>query len=153
MKQTVLRFVQGCIILIGIGSIALMLWEPHLEGRNVHSSVWQIYFEDPFLAFVYIASIPYFFALFHLYKLIGNLRQGAFISGTSLTSIRTIRYCTLSLVGSDIIALISLFVFQQEDDITGGVAIGLFLLLFFTGVSIFSTSMERRVRDRILAGI
>lgn len=149
MKLTALRVVQGCIILFGVGTIALMLWEPHLEGRNVHSTIWQIYFDDPFLAFVYIASIPYFIALVHLFRIIGNLRQGAFISGTSLTSIRTIRYCTLSLVGSIIIALISLFVFQQEDDIAGGVAIGLFLLLFFTVASFIVRTKERYIQERI----
>lgn len=149
MKQTALRSVQGGIILFGVGTIALMLWEPHLEGRNVHSTLWQIYFDDPFLAFVYIASIPYFIALYHLYRLMENLRQDAFISGTSLTSIRTIRYCTWSLVGSITIALFSLFVYQQEDDIAGGVAIGLFLLLFFTVASFIARTTERYILERI----
>ncbi|NUN70473.1 MAG: DUF2975 domain-containing protein [Bacteroidetes bacterium] len=151
MKQTALRFVQGCIILIGIGSIALMLWEPHLEGRNAHATVWQIYFADPFLAFVYIASIPYYVAVVHIFRLTGNLRKDLFISGASLASFRTIRYCTFFLIGSIIIALMSIIVIQPDDDSAGGVAIGIFLLLFFTAASFTVKSMERYVRERIPA--
>lgn len=48
---------------LGISTLALMLWEPHLEGRNVNATLFEIYFRDPFLAYAYTASIVFFVAL------------------------------------------------------------------------------------------
>lgn len=39
------------VVLGGIGALAFMLWEPHLEGRNAHAGLFEIYFKDPFLAY------------------------------------------------------------------------------------------------------
>ena len=64
-------FLQVVIVLIGIGALALMLWEPHIEGRNAHATLFEIYFKDPFLAYAYIASIPFFVALYQAFKVLG----------------------------------------------------------------------------------
>ena len=41
-------FLQVVIVLLGIGALALMLWEPHVEGRNARATLFEIYFKDPF---------------------------------------------------------------------------------------------------------
>ena len=71
MKKSSTIFLQVVIALIGIGALALMLWEPHLEGRNAHATLFQIYFNDPFLAYAYIASIAFFTALYQACMLLG----------------------------------------------------------------------------------
>jgi hypothetical protein len=73
-------FLQVVIVLIGIGVFALMLWEPHLEGRNAHATLFQIYFNDPFLAYAYIASISFFVALYQAFKVPGYARQNMVFS-------------------------------------------------------------------------
>ncbi len=50
MKRNSALLLQAAIVLIGIGTLALMLWEPHIEGRNAHATNFEIYFKDPFLA-------------------------------------------------------------------------------------------------------
>jgi len=37
-------------VLIGVGVLAGLLWEPQIEGRNVNATQFEIYFKDPFLA-------------------------------------------------------------------------------------------------------
>ncbi len=71
MRKSSTIFLQIVIVFIGIGALALMLWAPHLEGRNVDATTFEIYFKDHFLAFAYIASIPFFVALFQAFKLLG----------------------------------------------------------------------------------
>jgi hypothetical protein len=63
MKRSSTIFLQIVIVLIGIGTFVLLLWEPQIEGVNAHATLFEIYFKDPFLACVYIGSIPYFVAL------------------------------------------------------------------------------------------
>lgn len=70
MKKGPAIFLQTVIVLIGIGALAFMLWEPHIEGRNAHATLFEIYFKDPFLAYAYIASTPFFVALYQAFKLL-----------------------------------------------------------------------------------
>ncbi|MFZ1290993.1 MAG: hypothetical protein WAR79_12930, partial [Melioribacteraceae bacterium] len=63
-------FLQVIIVLVGIGGLTLLLLEPHFEGRNAHSTLFEIYFNDPFLALVYIGSIPFFIALYQAIKVL-----------------------------------------------------------------------------------
>ena len=64
-------FLQALIVLIGIGALALMLWEPHIEGRNAHATLLEIYFKDPLLAYAYLSSIPFFVALYQAFTVLG----------------------------------------------------------------------------------
>ncbi len=68
-------FLQAVTVLIGIGALALMLWEPHLEGRNAHATPFEIYFKDPFLSYAYLASIPFFVALHQAFNALGYIRE------------------------------------------------------------------------------
>lgn len=56
MKRSPTLFLQAIIVLIAVGALTFLLWEPHLEGRNVGATPFQIYFNDPFLAYAYTGS-------------------------------------------------------------------------------------------------
>jgi hypothetical protein len=92
-------FLQAVIVLIGIGALALMLWEPHIEGRNAHATLFEIYFKDPFLAYAYLASIPFFVALYQAFKVLGYIRQNKAFSQVTVKSLRTIKFCALAIIG------------------------------------------------------
>src|SRR3954468_675891 len=113
-KRSATVFLQVVIVLIGIGALALMLWEPHLEGRNAHATVFQIYFNDPFLAYAYIASIPFFVALYLGFKLLGYAGRNEFISQAAVSALRTIRYCALAMIG--FVAVGEIIILMNESD-------------------------------------
>ena len=75
MKRGATIFLQVIVVALGIGAVALLLWEPHIEGRNAHATNFEIYFKDPFLVLVYIGSIPFFAALYQAFKLLGYARD------------------------------------------------------------------------------
>ena len=79
MRLRSTTLLQVVTVFIGIGSLALLLWEPHIEGRNAHATLTDIYFRDPFLAYVYLGSIPFFIALYQAFRLLGwaGSREGA----------------------------------------------------------------------------
>ena len=89
MKRSSPIFLQLVIVLIGIGALALMLWEPHVEGRNAHATAFEIYFKDPFLAYAYVASIPFFAALYQAFKVLGYVRQSKVLSEAAVKALRT----------------------------------------------------------------
>ena len=80
MKRGPILFLRAVLVLIGVGALALLLWEPQIEGRNAHATTFEIYFKDPFLAYVYLASIALFVALYHAFKVLGYVGQNKMLS-------------------------------------------------------------------------
>ena len=99
LKRGSTAFLQTVIVLIGVGALALMLWEPHIEGRNAHATPFEIYFKDPFLAYAYVASIPFFVALYQAFKVLGYASQNRVFTHEAVNALRTIKYCALALIG------------------------------------------------------
>jgi hypothetical protein len=149
MKKYSTIFLQAVIVLIGIGALALMLWEPHLEGRNEHATLFQIYFNDPFLAYAYTASIAFFAALYQAFKLLGYIRQNKVFSINSVKALRNIKYCALTLVGFIVAPEAYLFIARPGDDIAGGVAIGLFLIFISAIIATAAAVFERTLQSAV----
>jgi len=115
MKRSSTIFLQVVIVLIGIGALALMLWEPHIEGRNVHATLFEIYFKDPFLGYAYIASIPFFVALYQAFKVLGYAGQNKVFSQAAVKALRTIKFCAMAMIGFVVVSVIFLLRGDPED--------------------------------------
>ena len=149
-KRTSTAFLQTVVVLIGVGGLALMLWEPHLEGRNAHATLFEIYFKDPFLAYAYLASIAFFVALYQAFRLLGQIGRNEVFSLESVKALRTIRYCALALVGMIGGAVAYLFIaVRGKDDIAGGVAIGLMLMFVSVVMATAAALFERRLQNTV----
>jgi hypothetical protein len=123
MKRSSTAFLQIVIVLIGMGALALMLWEPHLEGRNAHATVFEVYFKDPFLAYAYLASIPFFVALYQGFKVLGYAGKNQVFSQAAVKALRTIKFCAISMIG--FVAGAEIFILMADsDDRAGGVVMG-----------------------------
>jgi hypothetical protein len=143
-------FLQVVIVLIGVGALALMLWEPHLEGRNAHATLCEIYFEDPFLAYAYLASIAFFVALFQAFTLLGYIGRNQVFSPNSVRALRTIKYCAMALVAMIGAAVAYLFIaVRGKDDIAGGVAVGLAMIFVSVVVGTAAAVFERLLQNAV----
>ncbi|HVT90567.1 MAG TPA: DUF2975 domain-containing protein [Tepidisphaeraceae bacterium] len=87
VKRSSAAFLQALIVCIGLGALALLLWEPQLEGRNAHATQFEVYFKDPFLAYAYVASIPFFAALYQAFKVLGYARRNKVFSQAAVNGV------------------------------------------------------------------
>lgn len=151
MKRISILFLQAAIVLIGTSTLAFMLWEPHIEGRNLHSTLFDIYFKDPFLIYAYIASISFFVGLYHIFKLLGYIERNNTFSPNSVTALHTIKYCAIVLIIFVLGAEAYFFLFQTSkgEDIAGGVAIGLFIMFISAITAIVVNLIEKKIRNAI----
>uniref|UniRef100_A0A7V2ZKJ7 DUF2975 domain-containing protein n=1 Tax=Ignavibacterium album TaxID=591197 RepID=A0A7V2ZKJ7_9BACT len=140
MKRKLIFF-QLFIILISLAAFVFLLWEPHIEGRNAHSTIYEIYFKDPFLVYVYLASVPFFIALYQAIKVVGYSRQNNFYSKASLKALRTIKYCALSIIGFVIIGEI-IILSVESDDHAGGVFMGFLVILISVVMAAIAAKFE-----------
>jgi hypothetical protein len=151
MKRSSTIFLQVVVVIIGIGVLALMLWEPNLEGRNAHSTLFQVYFNDPFLAYAYTASIAFFTALYQAFKLLGYVRRNEVFSQAAVKALRTIKYCAMTLVAFIVGAEAWIFIVQRgkEDDIAGGVMMGLFMIFVSAVAATAAAVFERTLQSAV----
>lgn len=136
-------FLQAVIVLIGIGAVALMLWEPQIEGRNAHATTFEIYFKDPMLAYAYVASIPFFIALYQAFRVLAYVRQNKTFSQATVKALRTIKYCAISVVGFVAASLIFVM-FADKDDRPAGLFMRL-LITFPSIVIVTAAAMFERI--------
>jgi len=150
MKRGSTIFLQLVIVLIGIGVLAALLWEPQVEGRNVHATQFEIYFKDPFLAYIYLAFVPFFVGLTRAFKILGYARRNEIFFPHSVRALRIIKYCALTTAIFILGAEAYLFIFVRgTDDIAGGVAMGLFIILVSAIIATVAAVFERSLQNAV----
>ncbi len=143
-------FLQVVIVLFGIGSLALLLWEPHIEGRNAHATLFEIYFNDPFLGYAYTGSIAFFAALYQAFRLLGYVGRGEVFSQRSVKALRTIKYCGMTVIGFLVGAEAYFSIVRRgKDDIAGGVMMGLALIFVSAVVTTAAAVFEKTLQSAV----
>ena len=148
MKKSSAVFLQAGIVLIGIGALAFMLWEPHLEGRNAHATLFDIYFKDPFLAFAYVASIPFFMALYQAFKVVGYAGHNKVFSPAAVNALRTIKFCAIAIIGFVAVSVVFM-PFSDPDDRPPGVVMRLVIAFGSIVIATAAAMFERILKNAV----
>jgi hypothetical protein len=151
MKRSSTLFLQVVIVLIGIGALALLLWEPHIEGRNANATLFEIYFKDPFLALVYAGSIPFFMALYQAFKVLGYVGRNNVFSPDVVKALRTIKYCALAIVGFVVVEEIFILLMNNGDNDNPGAPIFIGILITFPSIVVATAAamFERILQNAV----
>jgi len=107
-------FLQGVIVLVGLGAMTFLLWEPHVEGVNKHATLAQKYL-NAFVVYVYVASIPFFVGLYQGIKVLGYAGRNRVISQEGVNALRTIKYCALAVIAFVAVSVLFMIGGDRED--------------------------------------
>jgi len=150
MKRGSTIFLQVVILLIGVGVFAFLLWEPQLEGRNVNATQFEIYFNDPFLAYIYLAFVPFFVGLYQAFKMLGFVRRDEVFSPRAVRALAIIKYCAITVAVFIVGAEAYIFIFVRgTDDVAGGVMMGLFIIVVSAIVATAAAVFERILQNAV----
>jgi hypothetical protein len=148
MKFGATVFLRAVLLLIGIGALAFLLWEPQSEGVNAHATVIEIYFKDPFVALMYVAAIPFFAGLVHAFKVLGYSGRNQEFSPQAVKSVRTIKYCAVAIIGFVVVFEI-IIASHDSDDRAGGVMMGVFISFASAVVATAMALLERALQNGV----
>ena len=137
------------MVLIGLGMLALMLWEPHLEGRNVHATTFEIYFKDPFLAYVYVGSTPFFFAVYRAIGLFGHARRNGAFSQVTVDALRSIKRCAIALIGFVAGGVVIIIMFGDKDDRPAGIFMSFLATFASSVIAIVAAFSARKLQNTL----
>ena len=151
MNRSPVLLLQVVIVLVGIAAFALLLWEPHIEGRNARATAFEIYFNDPFLAWAYVGSIPFFVALYRAFRLASHVRENGALSQVTMDGLRVITHCMMAFIGFVAGGLALVIMFGDGDDRPAGIFMGILVALPSIVVAIVATAFARRLQDALSA--
>ncbi len=149
MKSSLALFLQAAIVLIGIGTLTFMLWEPHIEGRNAHATIFEIYFKDPFLAYVYVGSTPFFVVLYRAFALLGHVRQSGRFSQMTLDALRAIKRYAIALIGFVAVGAVFIIMFGDKEDRPPGIFLSFLFLSASSAIAIVAAMLARNVQNAL----
>lgn len=150
MKKGLTLFLQGIVVLFGLGVLIFLLWEPHLEGVNANATgLYQIYFDDPFLALVYLGSIPFFIAIYQTFKVLGYIGENKVFSDAAVRGLRRLKYCALAIIGFVVVEDGIILLNHGDDDAAGAVMIGLFII-FVSAIVAANAAMHEKIWQKAI---
>jgi hypothetical protein len=149
MKKTSIYFLQSAILLFGFVILAVLIRLPLTEGRAVNLDLFHIY-TDPFILFVYAASIPFVYTLFMAFKLLRYIGQSQLYSLDAIAAVMNIRYCVIVFSIFTFTAGVLILIFHdKEDDPAGFISLCIITILLSIVVAIMASLFEKKIRKAI----
>lgn len=115
-----------------------------MEGRNAQATMFEIYFKDPFLAYVYVGSIPFFVGLHRAFGMLGRVRRDRAFSQSTVDALRGIRRCAMAIIGFAAVGEIFI-ILRESDDRAGGVFMGLLVICGSATVAAMAAMFARQL--------
>jgi len=146
MKQETL-LLRVTIYLIGVAVIAILLALPFITGVALkHYAAHPVYF---IAAGLYLSAIPFFLALYHTLRLLGNIEGNKAFSDLSVNALQNIKWCALSV--SAIYMLISPFFYLIADaeDAPGILVIVLAAVFAAFVIGVFAAVLQKLLKRAI----
>jgi len=153
MKRTTIIFLQSFIIIFGIVILSFLIRVPLTEGRAANLDLYHIY-TDPFILFGYIASIPFFIALYKGFKILGYYGQNKIFSLIAVRELKIIKYCAILFSIFILSAGIFIILFHNvEDDPAGFISLCILTTFLSIVVAGIAGVLEKKLRKGIIQKI
>jgi hypothetical protein len=148
MKKNTILFLKSLIIIFGTLVLIFLIRVPLTEGRAVNLDLYHIY-ADPFILFGYVASIPFFVALYKGYKILEYIGQKETFSYKAISALKIIKYCAILFCIFIIAAAIFILLFHnKEDDPAGFIALSILTTLLSSVVAFTAGIFEKKLQKR-----
>jgi hypothetical protein len=148
MKIGSTLFLKVVICLIAIGALAGMLWFPQTEGRAANLDLISIY-KDPFIIYIYIASIPFLVGLYQAFKLLNFIDANKAFSQGAVNTLKNMKFASLSLIGFIALAVLYLHFFVQGDDPAGPTALGIYAAFAAAVIATAAAVFQRLLQNAV----
>lgn len=148
MKRGSTLFLKIVILIIVIVTFVALIKFPQTEGRAADLDLISIY-KDPFIIYIYIASIPFFFGLYQAIKLLNFIDANKGFSQKAVNTLKNMKLASICLIV--FIALAELYIrfFAQGDDLAGPTMFGLIMSLVFGAVAIATGILQKLFQNAV----
>jgi len=145
MKQPTTLFLKIVIFLIGITVLGLCLLTIP-AGIRENDGVGEY---RPILFTIYLSVIPFLFALYQSFKLLTYIDKNKAFSDLSVTSLKYIKYCAITVSLLYTASLPLLYNRAEMDDAPGVLALGLLFIFISIVIGTFTAVLQKLVQNAV----
>ncbi|MBE4906450.1 DUF2975 domain-containing protein [Bacillus luteolus] len=131
----------ACIFLLP--NLAALAFEEAKNGAQLAYVVFGI------LIVMYVSTVPFYFALFQAFKLLSYIDKNQAFSELSVSALKKIKYCALTISGLYVLALPLVFIIAEWDDAPGLVLIGMVIPGASLVIAVFAAVLQRLLQEAI----
>lgn len=144
MKQGSTLFLKLIISFIGLvvlGLCVFLLWAI-ISSQEAGDYL-------PVLLGMYIAAVPFFFALFQTWKLLVYIDKSEAFSDSSVRALKKIKYCAIAISTVYMASMPFIVHVADKDDAPGATALGFVIIFSSIVIATFSAVLQKLLREAI----
>ena len=131
-------FLRAVVTLIGLAVLAVAVIVLPVGIRAEDAGGYR-----PILMAMYLPAIPFYIALYHIFKLLGHIDHNRAFSTAAVGSLNVIKYCAASISAIYAVMLPYIFIVADRDDAPGVVLLGLILTFGPLVVAVFAAVLQQ----------
>lgn len=154
MSRVSTLFLKIAVIFIGLPVLALCIFLlPQIAGEAIE----QVQKGADFLPYVvfgmlfimYVSAIPFYFALYQTFKLLGFIDKNQAFSELSVIALKKIRNCALIISGLYVLALPLVYILAEWDDAPGLILVGMVFVGAPMVIAVFAAVLQKLLEQAI----
>lgn len=143
-------FLKLAVILMGVPILALCIF----VVPGIASFAAELYPEMAYLKYlilinIYAGAIPFYFALYQTFKLLGYIDKNNAFSERSVKVLKTIKYCAVLISGLYVVGMPLYYLIAERDDAPGIIVIGLVIIFASIVIAVFAAVLQKLLTSAI----
>lgn len=144
MKQGSTLILRGVVILIGLMVLSICVFVLPVGLRSDVTGMYQ-----PIVLGLYVAAIPFFWALYQSIRLLNFIDRNEAFSESSVRAFKHIKYCALTISGLFAAGSPYIYYVADRDDAPGVLAVALIIIFTSFVIATFSGVMQKLVQRAV----
>lgn len=150
MERGTTLFLKGAVILIGIPVLALCIFlVPEIADFMAELYPDHAYLKTLVFVDLYASALPFYFALYQAFRLLGYIDRNQAFSDLSVRALRNIKTCALAISGLFVAGLPLFYLLAEKDDAPGIIVIGMVLIFASLVIAVFAAVLQKLLKEAI----
>lgn len=150
MKQITTLFLKLAVIFLGIPVLALCIFlVPKIGNFAVELYPDLTYMKTLVLIDMYMAAIPFYFALYQAFKLLSYIDMNQAFSELSVKALKKIKYCAITISSVYLLGMPLYYLLAEKVDPPSFIPIGLVIIFSSLVIAVFAAVLQRLLQEAI----
>lgn len=150
MKRGTTLFLKMAVIMIGIPILALCIFLVPKIGNFAGELYPQIaYMKSLVIIDMYAAAIPFYFALYHAFKLLSYIDKNQAFSELSVKALKNIRYCAITISTLYLLGMPLYYLMGRRVDPPSFIPMGWVIIFASMVIAVFAAVLQRLLQEAI----
>jgi hypothetical protein len=150
MNRGTTLFLKLAVIVMGIPILALCIFLVPEIG-NFAAELYPDIAYMKYLVYIdlYAMTIPFYFALYQAFRLLGYIDKNNAFSELSVVALKKIKFCALTISSLFVVGMPLFYLIAEKDDAPGIILIGMVMIFASMVIAVFAAVLQRLLQEAI----